>query len=169
MSRALLALSLLGLFLVAIQLDILSDLRVAGVVIMAIWLWPFCIAIIGQTTAAIISGVALGLLFDAHTSTPFGLTAVVGGLIAFGSIRLAREGVGDLEGAAWWMTPLLAAIVGFLAPLLFVLMGIFTLDFSLWHGSLVASMLVNALFFALLARPAARLIEFASGTTRRRR
>ena len=169
MSRALLALSLLGLFLVAIQLDILSSLRVAGVVVMAIWLWPFCIAIVGQATAAMVSGVALGLLFDAHTATPFGLTAVVGGLIAFGSIRLAREGAGDLEGAAWWMTPLMAAIVGFLAPLLFVVVGIFTLDFSLWHGSLIASMVVNALFFAVLARPVARLIAFSSGTTRRRR
>ena len=97
------------------------------------------------------------------------MTAIVGGLIALGSIRLAREGVGDLEGAAWWMTPLLAAVVGFFAPLLFVLTGIFALDFSLWHGSLVASMLVNAVFFALLARPVARLVTFTSGTSRRRR
>ena len=168
-SRALLALSILGLFLVAIQLDILAGLRVAGVVVMVIWLWPFCIAIVGQAAAAVASGVVLGLLFDAHTSTPYGLTAIVGGLIALGSIRLAREGVGDLEGAAWWMTPLLAAVVGFFAPLLFVLTGIFALDFSLWHGSLVASMLVNAVFFALLARPIARLVAFTSGTSRRRR
>ncbi len=168
-SRALLALSILGLFLVAIQLDILAGLRVAGVVVMVIWLWPFCIAIVGQAAAAVASGVVLGLLFDAHTSTPYGLTAIVGGLIALGSIRLAREGVGDLEGAAWWMTPLLAAVVGFFAPLLFVLTGIFALDFSLWHGSLVASMLVNAVFFALLARPVARLVTFTSGTSRRRR
>jgi rod shape-determining protein MreD len=167
-SRSLLAITLLGLFLVAVQVNILSGLRVAGVVCMLVWLWPYCLAIVGYGSGAMVSGVGLGLLFDAHSSTPFGLTAVTAGLIGLAASRLAREGIGDLEGAAWWMMPALAAGFGLAAPLLFVLLGIVLLNFSLWHGSLLTAMLVNAVFFALVSRPLARLIERVAGGRRRR-
>ncbi len=44
-----------------------------------------------------------------------------------------------------------------MAPLLYVVSGVFALNFSLWRGSLLDSMLVNAVAFFVLARPLTRL------------
>ena len=53
-----------------------------------------------------------GVFFDTHATTPFGLTAMVGVVLAYGASRLGKEGVGDLDSAAWWVTPILAAARG---------------------------------------------------------
>jgi hypothetical protein len=97
------------------------------------------------------------------------LTAVVAILLAYGASRLGREGVGDLDSAAWWVTPLIAAGAGFVAPALFVAASFFTLNFSLWRDSLVEAMVVNAIAFFVLARPMTRLARWvaSSGGSRR--
>ena len=73
--------------------------------------------------------------------------------VAAAALRLERNGVGDIDGAAWWTAPALAAMTGLIAPLLFIVAGAFTLDFSLWRGSLLTTMVVNAIVFALMSRP----------------
>ena len=145
------------LFIVGVQLAVLTNLRVAGVVVMAVWLWPLAVGLSGSTALGIIVAGVGGLCVDAHAITPFGLTAVVGGLVAWVAARLGREGIGDLESAAWWVTPILGAIVGLLAPALYVFLGAVVLNFSLWRGSVLNAMWVNAIAFAVFARPTARL------------
>ncbi|MFI5036772.1 MAG: hypothetical protein ACHQFZ_11310 [Acidimicrobiales bacterium] len=157
MRRALAPLAIVTLFVVGAQLAIFTSLRVAGVVIMLVWLWPLTMGLAGYTTLAVLSGALAGLFFDTHGTTPFGLSALVAVSLAYGASRLGREGVGDLDSAAWWVTPLLAAVGGFAAPLLFVVFGLFTLDVGLWRGSLLASMVVNAVAFFVLARPVTRV------------
>jgi cell shape-determining protein MreD len=166
-SRLLAVLTLGSLFLVALQLDVFSGLRFFGVVVMLVWLWPFCLAVVGLGAPALVWGGVVGLLFDAGATTPFGLTVVVNLVIAFGVSRLANEGVGDLDSSAWWMTPLMAAVVGCGAPLLAAVLATATLNTALWHGSLLATMLVNAVAFAVLARPVARLVQRFVGVGRR--
>lgn len=157
MSRALVPAVVVTLFIVGVQLAVLTNLRVAGVVVMAVWLWPLAVGLSGSTALGVIVASVGGLCVDAHAITPFGLTAVVGGLVAWVAARLGREGIGDLESAAWWVTPILGAIVGLLAPALYVILGAVVLNFSLWRGSVLDAMWVNAIAFAVFARPLARL------------
>lgn len=157
MRRVLVPATLVTLVIVAVQLSILTSLRFAGVVVMLVWLWPLAVGLAGLTALAMWCALIAGVFFDTHATTPFGLTVIVGLLLAYGASRLGREGVGDLDSAAWWVTPLLAATAGFFAPLLFVGASFFTFNFSLWRDSLLAAMMVNALAFFVLARPVARL------------
>lgn len=163
MRRVLVPVTLVTLVLVAIQLDVFSSLRFAGAVVMVVWLWPFCVGLTGWTALALWSAGVAGVFFDTHAPTPFGLTLVVALVLAWGASRLGREGVGDLDSAAWWVTPVLAAVAGFVAPALFVGAGLFALDFSMWRNGLLPAMVVNAVAFFVLARPTARLARLVSG------
>jgi hypothetical protein len=142
--------------LTGLQLAVFSPLRIEGVVIMLVWLWPLALGLTGATAFAVGAGAFTGLLFDAHTATPFGLTALVGALLAVGVSYLAREGIGHLDGAAWWVAPAILGAGGLLAPPMFVALGAISGHASMWQGSLVVTMVVNALAFVLLARPLAR-------------
>jgi cell shape-determining protein MreD len=168
-SRALIPVTVVTLFIVALQLSILSPLRFSGVVIMMVWLWPFALGLGGSTVLALWCAVVAGVFFDTHAVTPFGLTALVGVLLAYGASRLGKEGVGDLDSAAWWVTPALCAGAGFVAPLIYVTGGFVTLHFSMWRAGTLASMIVNAVAFLLLARPVARVARFVGNVGARAR
>jgi rod shape-determining protein MreD len=161
--------TLVTLIVVAVQFAVFTEWRFAGVVVMLVWLWPVAVGLTGLTSLALFAGLLSGLLFDAQSATPFGLSALVGLLMAYFASRLGKEGVGDLDSAALWVTPALAAAAGFIAPLIFVVSGVFALNFSLWRGSLLDSMLVNAVAFFLLARPVTRVAFAMSATARRAR
>jgi hypothetical protein len=156
-TRALIPVTVVTMFIVGFQLSVFSTWRIAGVVFMLVWLWPFALGLAGFTTLSIWAAIVGGVFFDTHTTTPFGLTAMVGVVLAYGASRLGKEGVGDLDSAAWWVTPILAAGAGAAAPVLYTAGGIGVLNFSLWHGSLVNSVVVNAIAFFVLARPVSRL------------
>lgn len=162
MSRALVPVTLVTLLIVGLQLSLLSSLRVSGVVIMLVWLWPFVMGLTGVTSLAMVSAIIAGLFFDTHTATPFGLTALVGMALAYATSRLGREGVGDLDSAAWWVTPLLAGLGGFIAPALYMALGFVELNFTLWRGSVLSMMVVNAVAFMVLARPVARVARLVA-------
>jgi cell shape-determining protein MreD len=167
--RSLVVVTLVTLLFVAVQLSIFSTLRVAGVVIMLVWLWPLSLGLVGATGPGLWSALVAGVFFDTHAVTPFGLTALVALVLAYGSSRLGKEGVGDLDSAAWWVTPLLAGLGGLLAPALYVVAGLFALNFTLWHDSVAPMMVVNAVAFVVLARPTARLARWSSSAGRGRR
>jgi hypothetical protein len=158
--RVLVSVTVVTLLVVALQLSIFSAWRFAGVVVMLVWLWPLAVGLAGLTALSLWCALLAGVFFDTHTTTPFGLTALVALALAYGASRLGREGVGDLESAAWWVTPLLAAGAGFVAPLLYVGATFLTFNFSLWRDGLLAAMVVNAVAFFLLARPMTRLARW---------
>ncbi|MBW4030463.1 MAG: hypothetical protein HIU57_07270 [Acidobacteria bacterium] len=161
--------TIVTLMVVGVQFAIFTQWRFAGVVVMLVWLWPVAVGLTGLTSLALFAGLLAGVLFDAQSATPFGLSALVGLTLAYAASRLGREGVGDLDSAARWVTPVLAAAAGFVAPLLFVVSGVFALDFSLWRGSLLNSMLINAAAFFVLARPVTRVAFAMSSTAMRAR
>ena len=169
MNRALIPVTVVTLFIVAIQLAILSSLRIDGVVVMLVWLWPLALGLAGSTVLAMWGAVLGGIFFDTHAATPFGLTALVGVAIAYVASRLGREGVGDLDSAAIWVTPAIAAVAGFVAPLAYIVAATATLHFTMWRASLGESMIVNAIAFFLLARPVGRLAILVSGSGARAR
>ncbi len=156
MSRGVVALALSTLVLVAAQITLISPLRIGGVVVMVVWLWPLALSLTGSTAFAVAAGFVAGVLFDAHSAAPFALSGVVGALIAGMISVLAREGFGDLDAAAWLVPPLIGALGGLLAPLLYVAVGMLTGNTSLWRASLWPMMLVNAAAFFVLIRPLSR-------------
>lgn len=164
MIRALIPVTVVTMFIVGIQLSVFSTLRFAGVVFMLVWLWPFALGLAGFTTLSICAALVGGVFFDTHAATPFGLTAIVGVILAYSASRLGKEGVGDLDSAAWWVTPILAAGAGLAAPVIYTAGGVGVLNFSLWHGSLVNSMVLNAVAFFVLARPVSRLARMVGPT-----
>lgn len=157
MSRALIPITVVTMCIVGVQLSVFSSWRFSGVVFMLVWLWPFTLGLAGFTTLSIWAAIVGGVFFDTHAATPFGLTAIVGVVLAYGASRLGKEGVGDLDSAAWWVTPVLAGGAGLAAPVIYTAGGVGVFNFSLWHGSLVDSMVVNAVTFFVLARPVSRL------------
>ncbi len=167
MNQARVLVALATLAIVGVQLAVFTQWRFAGAVVMLVWLWPVAVGLTGVTSLALFAGLFAGFLFDAQSATPFGLSALVGVLLAFFASRLGKEGVGDLDSAAFWVTPALAAAGGLAAPLMFVVSGIFALNFSLWRGSLLDAMLVNAVAFAVLARPVTRLAFAMSASAMR--
>jgi cell shape-determining protein MreD len=104
--RVLAPVTIVTLFVVALQLSVFSSWRFAGVVVMLVWLWPLAVGMAGLTALSLWCALVAGIFFDTHTTTPFGLTALVALALAYGASRLGREGVGDLDSAAWWVTPL---------------------------------------------------------------
>jgi cell shape-determining protein MreD len=159
--------TLVTLTVVGVQFAVFTQWRFAGVVVMLVWLWPVAVGLTGLTSLAMFAGLLAGLLFDAQSATPFGLSALVGLLLAYFASRLGKEGVGDLDSAALWVTPALAAAAGFVAPLLYVASGVFALNFSLWRDSLLDTMVVNAVAFFLLARPVTRVAFAMSASAMR--
>ena len=125
MTRALVPVTLVTLFVVGVQLAVFSTLRFAGVVVMLVWLWPFAVGLAGFTVARASWRRVVGgrLLRHARRRRPSGSPRWSGSSLAYGASRLGKEGVGDLDSAAWWVTPALAAAAGSVAPLLYVALG----------------------------------------------
>lgn len=167
MSRSLAPVVVISLLVLALQLTICSALRVNGVVFMLVWLWPVCVGLTGNSALAIVAALVGGVGFDTHAATPFGLTALTGLVLAIGASRLGREGVGDLDSAAWWVAPLIGAAGGFAAPFVFVVGGFVYLNFSLWRGSVLAMMVTNATLALVFMRPLSRLAFVAVGRQHR--
>ena len=136
----------------SVQIALLSNLRVGGVVIMGIWLWTLVVGLLGGTPPALVAGATTGALFDAHVSTPFGLFIVIGVLGGYVAGQLGREGIGDFKAAAWWMPSAIGLAVGFVTPLVLTAAAAVTGNLQFWRGDLGSSMVVNALVFALAIR-----------------
>lgn len=156
MRRGWVLVAVISVVLVAIQVSWVSPLRIEGAVVMAVWLWPLLVGLVASTPLAIGAGAIAGLLFDARVATPFGLAAIVGAALGAAISLLAKEGIGDLDGAAWWVPPALIGLGGLVAPALFAGLAAVVGHASLWRNSLGAAMVVNAVAFAVLARPLGR-------------
>ena len=167
MSRALVVLGATSLLLVAIQLNILSSFRLLGVVVMLVWLWPFCVGLVAPPSIAMTTGGLVGLYIDLHVTTPFGLDVLLGVAIAYLANRLMHHNVIEFSGGAPWVFPAVGAAVGVGAPLVFVLLATIVFDLGPWSGSVLASMLVNGVVFALLLWPLTRALAALTGHTGR--
>ena len=146
-----------SIVMTALQVAVLSNLRIGGVVIMGIWLWTLVVGLLGGTPPAMVAGATTGALFDAHVSTPFGLFIAIGLLVGYVSGQMGREGIGDFKAAAWWMPSAIGLAVGFVTPLALMIAAALTGNLQFWRGDLGATMVVNAIVFAVVIRFAAML------------
>ena len=141
-----------SIVITAIQVSVLTNLRIGGVVIMGIWLWTLVVGLLGGTPPAMVAGATTGALFDAHVSTPFGLFIAVGLLVGYVAGQLGREGIGDFKAAAWWMPSAIGLAVGFITPVVLTIAATLTGNLQFWRGDLGSTMVVNAIFFAIAIR-----------------
>lgn len=155
---------LASIVVVALQTTVVSPARIAGIAIMAVWLWPLSVGLFGDQNSGVVAGVVTGFLFDTHVATPFGLFTVVGGIVGYVAGMLGREDLGDLRGAVWWMPLAIGGGFGFVTPVVFVIVGFFFGDIQLWRGDVGATMVVNALAFGLLLRPSVAMTRVLVGS-----
>jgi rod shape-determining protein MreD len=164
-------LGLLLVLLVVLQTSLMPHLRIAGVVpdlglVAAVAL----AARYGPETGAGF-GFAAGLATDLFSQTPLGLAALAFGLTAFA--------VGVLQSAfarpVWWLAPVLAALAGVVAGLLYVGIGRVIGQDQLWAAHSVRTILLAAVYDGIVAlvvfplaiavgRPDPRAISLRSGS-----
>ena len=112
---------------------------------------------------ATIGGAVVGFMLDAQSSTPLLTFAVTGALVGYICGRLGEEGIGDLDGAAWWSGPIVGSLGIVISVLAAMCVATVFGDGTFWRGNAGASMVVNMLLAALLVRPLGRFARWAIG------
>jgi hypothetical protein len=147
----------------AVQLSVLSPLRVAHVTIMIVWVWALALGISINRWFAAGGGALAGFILDAQSATPLFTFAVTGALVGYACGRLGEEGIGDLDGAAWWSGPIVGSLGIVVTVLTSMLVAIVAGDATFWRGNAGASMVVNMLAAAISVRPLGRFARWSVG------
>ncbi|MDQ1396325.1 MAG: rod shape-determining protein MreD [Acidimicrobiaceae bacterium] len=116
--------------------------------------------LVGGPEAGALTGFAAGLLADLTLQTPFGLSALVLSLIAFG-VGMLQTGI---LRTSWWIPPLTALAGSALGVVMFALLGALVgqtqlLQPSPSHVASIAG--IVALMNAVLAVPLAPVVRWA--------
>ena len=147
----------------AVQLSVFSPIRLAHVTIMLMWVWALALGISLNRWYATIGGAVVGFMLDAQSSTPLLTFAVTGAVVGYLCGRLGEEGIGDLDGAAWWSGPIVGSLGIVISVLSAMLIATIFGDGTFWRGNAGASMVVNMLIAAVLVRPVGRFARWAIG------
>lgn len=147
----------------AVQLSVFSPVRVAHVTIMLIWVWALALGISINRWYAAIGGAVVGFMLDAQSSTPLLTFAVTGAVVGYICGRLGEEGIGDLDGAAWWSGPIVGSLGIVISVLTAMVIATIFGDGTFWRGNAGASMVVNMLLAALTVRPLGRFARWSVG------
>lgn len=113
-----------------------------------------------------IFGFVAGLAFDVVLSTPFGLSALVYTFVGYGVGVVA----GNVIRAAWWITPVLAAVASAAAMVAYALVGEVLGQATLSGPPLTAIVVVVSALNAVLSPLAVRAVRWtlAEDVDRRR-
>lgn len=133
------------------------NLRVFGVAADVMVLLPIAAGIVGGAERGAAVGFVCGLLADSFLQTPFGLSALTYALVGYG-VGVFQTGV---LHAAWWIPAAMAATASVLAVFGFVALGIVVGQDQLLSSHIVLVAGVVAIFHALLAPAAVRLMRWA--------
>ncbi len=147
-----------SLAVVVVQLTIADPLSIDGVHAELVWVLPIAAGLAAGPIAGMAAGLVGGAIADLFLPTPFGLTALVGVLIGYTLGRLGEEGIGDLGGAAFWVSPALAFATGFVAPLAYAVLATLGGHRSYLSGTLLVVALLDAVAAAVLVRPVMHLL-----------
>jgi rod shape-determining protein MreD len=102
-------------------------------------------------------GFATGLVADLFLPTPFGLSALIGSLLGFGT-GLAT---GGLVRSSWWLPPLVAAAATTAGMVAYAILGGVLGDPSMLRAYLAPALVVGVPSAALLAIPVLRMVAWA--------
>jgi rod shape-determining protein MreD len=141
----------------AVQETLMLDIRISGVHPDIMVLLPMASGLIGGPGRGATMGFGTGLVADCLLPTPFGLSAFIGTMIGYG-VGLATVAV---DRSSWWLPTAAALVSSVLYEVLYALLGSILGQPQMLHVSLTRISLVVAVFNALLAVPAVRLIAWA--------
>jgi rod shape-determining protein MreD len=140
-----------------VQQTIVLDLHVGTVHADVVVLLPILAGVIGGPSRGAAMGFGAGLVADLFLPTPYGLSALVGSLVGFGS------GVATLmlNRSAWWLPPLAALSGSVVYEVLYASLGSVLGQPQMLHVDLLRIVVVVSVTNAVLALPAMRLVAWA--------
>jgi rod shape-determining protein MreD len=140
-----------------VQLTLLDSVRVAGAHPDAMLLLPMAAGYIGGPDRGAGYGFAGGLLADLFLPTTFGLSALVGCLVGYGT-GLATRG---LVRSSWWLPLIAAAGATSLGLGLYAILGAVLGEPGVLTASLIPALVVATPAAVVLATPVVRLVAWA--------
>ena len=140
-----------------VQQTVVLDLRVGSVPADVMVLLPILAGVIGGPSRGAAMGFGAGLVADLFLPTPYGLSALVGSLVGFGS------GVATLmlNRSAWWLPPLAALGGSAVYELIYASLGSVLGQPQMLHVDLFRIVVVVSVTNAVLALPAMRIVAWA--------
>jgi rod shape-determining protein MreD len=105
--RPTIRLIMVGMLLLSLQTTVLAEIRPWGSACDIMLGFSIASGVIGGPEKGALAGFVFGILFDLVISAPFGLSALVYGLLAF-LVGLLKSSV--TQGQAWWLTMFLVGI-----------------------------------------------------------
>jgi len=140
-----------------VQQTVVLDLRVGSVHADVMVLLPILAGVIGGPSRGAAMGFGAGLVADLFLPTPYGLSALVGSLVGFGS------GVATLmlNRSAWWLPPLAALGGSAVYELIYASLGSVLGQPQMLHVDLFRIVVVVSVTNAVLALPAMRIVAWA--------
>lgn len=120
---ALLRTALVLLVVIALQIGLMTRLRLGDVHPEIIWLVPAAAGLIAGPGVGCMTGFFAGLWLDCLLPTPFGLSALVGTAIGYLAGMLEQRGVVVGAGQLPWIGPALGAAAGMAGVALYGLVG----------------------------------------------
>jgi rod shape-determining protein MreD len=149
-------LSLVVLLFVVVQETVMLDIRIGGVHPDIMVLLPIVAGVIGGPSRGATVGFGAGLVSDLFLPTPFGLSALVGCLVGFGT-GLATQA---LDRTAGWLAPVAALAGSALYEVTYGALGSVLGQPQMLHVALARIVVVVSVTNAVLAIPAARLMSW---------
>ena len=140
-----------------VQLTLLDSVRVAGAHAEAMLLLPIAAGYVAGPERGAGFGFAAGLLADLVLPTTFGLSALVGCLLGYGT-GLATRG---LVRSSWWLPPIVAAGATSVGLALYAILGAVLGQPGVVTTSLVPALVVAVPAAAVLATPVVRMVAWA--------
>ncbi len=144
-----LRLPLLVVAVLIIQQTVLNGLRVHGVHPDAMILLPIAAGLTAGPETGAAVGFVVGIIADLFVDTPFGLSALVYGLVGFFLGFLSAS----LAGSAWWVPPFTATVATAAGTALYALLGAVVGQSQMLHHNLAWIVGVVSLFNGVLAGP----------------
>lgn len=141
-----------------LQLTVVSDLRVAGVIGDLMLALVVAAGMTGGADRGVVYGFAAGLLYDLLLDTPFGLSALTYALVGY-AVGLAGSAL--LRTSGWWPV-VIAAVAGAVQATLYTSLGNLV-GVAYPFGDLPAIALVMAGWCALLVLPLIRVMWWVHG------
>jgi rod shape-determining protein MreD len=163
-SRVVLKVAILVAVTTLVQYTVGIDFKVAGASPDLFYLLPVAAGIVGGSVEGAVVGFCAGMAADLLTTTPFGLTALVGTLIG----AAVGVGTGNLVRQVWWFPSVVALCASAVAVMLYAVLGAVLGNDQFLHVGLPAVVVVVAVVNAVLAAPAVRFSRWAldEGTER---
>ena len=140
-----------------VQHALVDGLRIDGAHPDLMLLLPIAAGYTAGPERAAVFGFVSGLVADLFLPTPFGLSALVGCLLGFGT-GLATQG---LVRSTWWMAPLVAAAATAAGLGAYAILGAVLGDPAMVRIYLVPALVVATPAAALLAIPVVRALAWA--------